>query len=167
MIQDPSPQVVRMIKEYNQGLDVVANPEWKEGDRPVLRYRVVQPVLFARSIYESSEDIPEYGDDDIFLLRREPFSVLHCGPKADLTDRRWTEELDMGKIENARKLPEQMRKRDQAHTTKMEQAVEDESDELYWAFKKDFGDVRLPNVKASDPYDATKKLQDKLGRELR
>lgn len=167
MVGRPSQQAIRMVEEYDPELTVIANPNWRAGDRPVLRYRVVKPILWARSIYESSTDIPEYGDDDIFLMRREPFTVLHCGPTADKADRRWLAELDLGRIENARKLPEEMRKKDQMHTAQMEQALEDESDELYWAFKKDFGDVRLPNIKASDPYDATKRLQDKLGRELR
>jgi len=167
MLPDPSPQVVRMIKGFDDRLDVSANKNWKPEDREVFRYRVTQPVLTARSIYESDKDLPEYGDDDIFLVRREPFTVLHCGPRADIVDRRWLGELEEGRIENARKLPEEMRKKEQAQTKQMEDAVEDEADELYWAFKKDYGNVRLPNVKAVDPSDATKKMQDDLGRELK
>lgn len=136
------PSVDRMVQEYRPNLRVVRTLAG--------RYAVASPIKVVHNI-----------PGNFGVMLDEWFPVLYV-PQASEPDRRWIRELDANRWSNVKKPDEDARQMKLA-----EDFAEELADQLYPMLRRELGPYNMANVRAVNPYDRTKRLQDELGRELR
>lgn len=155
---DPHPAVVRWIRSYRPGLSVAYNPNWPtEDEGEQRRYIVNQTVLTPYIVDEMS---------GLYVLKHDQVPALYV-PQAQEIDHRWIVQLEANRMSGMKDLKRRMIQERMDGRRQMITDLEDNSDELMYAFKNDFGEFRFGGGRRVNPYDETKRHQDRLGRELK
>ncbi len=151
------PSVQKFIKAFSNKLEIIPNPV---RNQPHNKFAICQTVLSTNLIADNFAQVIE-----------QQYPVLYV-PQGMEIDQRYLKALAENRFQKGEETETEkhFRRQEEAEKRVMDSVEDWARDRGYWEFKhSEYGSDKwnMSNITAKDPLEGTRRIQDKLGRNLR